>query len=543
MPNVLINLQDLIGTAAGTYLTEHAHEFQGETGARGPVGDKGDTKYLWVRYADNGSGSGISSSPVGKTYVGLAANKDTAVASDMPADYDWILVKGRDGDAGDQGQPGVKGDQGISVHHMKGTNTTDLEGDFGTFGEWDTYTFYGDAAETINLGYFTVRNGMTPEQMDQDGYMRRDTYDLNGSGVVDNAEALGGKSLAQVEQDRDAAILAAQLSLGTNYTVTNNTEKAALSQLTEGDKIFVTDDGDGKWAQYWVTAITDGQGITSTFQLVMDEDTYLNANTKESIKAVYESNLNTNAFTDAEQTKVGYVTVTQAVDLDTLVSDTAANSTHSSSTGADHTFIDQDVTSTGTPRFDSVQLNGGTGTQGLVSWNADEETLDVVLDGAVLQVGQEFIVNVRNATGSTIPDGTPLMYTGSVGNSGRILVAPMNGTSAGNTTKLLGFATTEILNGFDGKATMFGKVRGIDTTGTPYGEVWTNGDTVYISPTIVGALTNVEPTATQVDIAVAVVVNAAVNGTLFARALPDNHNEISLGVQGYIENRLAIVEW
>lgn len=36
-------------------------------------------------------------------------------------------------------------------------------------------------------------------------------------------------------------------------------------------------------------------------------------------KTAYENNADTNAFTDAEQTKVGYVTVTGAVDLDTAV--------------------------------------------------------------------------------------------------------------------------------------------------------------------------------------------------------------------------------
>lgn len=36
------------------------------------------------------------------------------------------------------------------------------------------------------------------------------------------------------------------------------------------------------------------------------------------IKTAYESNANTNAYTDAEKTKVGHITVTQAVDLDAL---------------------------------------------------------------------------------------------------------------------------------------------------------------------------------------------------------------------------------
>ena len=66
---------------------------------------------------------------------------------------------GPDGPVGPQG---LKGDTGISVHHTKGTHTTDPEGDFSAQGEKDTYTMYGDANETIILGWFTIQNGADP---------------------------------------------------------------------------------------------------------------------------------------------------------------------------------------------------------------------------------------------------------------------------------------------------------------------------------------------------------------------------------------------
>ncbi|RKY40285.1 MAG: hypothetical protein DRP85_08840, partial [Candidatus Makaraimicrobium thalassicum] len=43
------------------------------------------------------------------------------------------------------------------------------------------------------------------------------------------------------------------------------------------------------------------------------------------IKVAYEAEPNTNAYTDADKTKVEHVTVTQAVNLDTIESDTASN--------------------------------------------------------------------------------------------------------------------------------------------------------------------------------------------------------------------------
>ena len=60
---------------------------------------------------------------------------------------------------GPQGIDGPQGPIGVGVHHLKGTSTTQNEGDFAYPGETDTYTFYPDANETYPLGWFNVRNG------------------------------------------------------------------------------------------------------------------------------------------------------------------------------------------------------------------------------------------------------------------------------------------------------------------------------------------------------------------------------------------------
>lgn len=111
------------------------------------------------------------------------------------------------------------------------------------------------------------------------------------------------------------------------YSVASLTARGALTGLKVSDRVFVTNDGDGKWALYIVTAITDGEGSTSTFTKVADEDLFTNALSKEAVKSAYESNANTNAFTDAEKTKVGHLSVSQAVDLDTMESDLASTKT------------------------------------------------------------------------------------------------------------------------------------------------------------------------------------------------------------------------
>ena len=84
-----------------------------------------------------------------------------------------------------------------------------------------------------------------------------------------------------------------------------------------------------------------------------------------------------------------------------------------------------------------------------------------------------------------------------LGASGRILGEYMIADGTYPFAKTLGIATEDILNGEDGLVTEFGVVRGINTTGSLYGESWSDGDVLYVSPTIPGGLTSVEPSATQ----------------------------------------------
>ena len=108
-------------------------------------------------------------------------------------------------------------------------------------------------------------------------------------------------------------------------SVADTAGREGLSGLKVGDRVFVADDGDTKWAIYLVTAITDGEGTTSTFEKIADEDLFTNAISAAAIKAAYESNADTNAFSDAEQTKMGHISVSQAVDLDDMETDIASN--------------------------------------------------------------------------------------------------------------------------------------------------------------------------------------------------------------------------
>ena len=340
--------------------------FDGATGAQGPKGDTGDDLTI-TQITYNGNG----------TFNWLFSDGTTYVTPDLK------------GPKGDEGEQGVKGDQGISVHHLKGTSTTNPNGDFGTSPFKDTYTFYGDANETINLGWFVIANGVS------DG-MSAAVYDTNVNGIVDNSERLGGEL--------------------PNY--------------------------------------------------------YVNVSTNQTI--------------------AGAKTFTNNVAVST------------------------------------ISIGGHE-----VSWNTDESTLDVVLNGATLQVGQEQLIRVTNHSGVVINNGMAVMATGTLGNSGRITVAKANLTNV-NARMILGVVTETIASGADGFVTAFGKVRGIQTNGANYGETWVDGGVLYVKDSGNGVLTKVVPTDTQVKLPVAIVISAhGSNGTLFVRvnSIDENHAKAELALK------------
>lgn len=68
-----------------------------DDGAPGDPGKDGETYYTWVKYADDQNGKGMSDSPDGKAYIGLAYNKEVRTESNDPRDYQWSKYKGDDG--------------------------------------------------------------------------------------------------------------------------------------------------------------------------------------------------------------------------------------------------------------------------------------------------------------------------------------------------------------------------------------------------------------------------------------------------------------
>jgi len=169
--------------------------------------------------------------------------------------------------------------------------------------------------------------------------------------------------------------------------------------------------------------------------------------------------------------------------------------------------------------FDTTPTSAPTA-EGSLSWNSSDGTLDLVMKGGnvVQQIGEEQYYTVRNETGSTIANGTPVMSNGVTAGSGRITVTPAIANGSIDELRFIGLTTESITNGINGYVTSFGYVRGLDTRGTPYGETWAEGDVIYVSPTTAGYLTNVEPTAPNLKIVVAIVITRnQTSGVLLVR--------------------------
>ena len=86
----------------------------------------------------------------------------------------------------------------------------------------------------------------------------------------------------------------------TVHSVDDIAGRDALTSVLVSDQVFVEDDGDGRWAIYMVVNATTPL-TSASFVKVSDPDLLNESLSAGQIKALYESNIDTNAFTDAEK--------------------------------------------------------------------------------------------------------------------------------------------------------------------------------------------------------------------------------------------------
>lgn len=149
------------------------------------------------------------------------------------------------------------------------------------------------------------------------------------------------------------------------------------------------------------------------------------------------------------------------------------------------------------------------------------------------QVGEEFFRYGKASAPISDVNLQAVYKTGTVGASGVITFAP---TIAGITRadQILGIATEPIATNSFGRITTSGVVRGINTTGSVYGEVWADNDDIWYNP-VTGGLTKVKPVAPNIKLQMGTVINAgAGSGSFFVNigntsALGGTDSNVQLG--------------
>ena len=401
---------------------------------------------------------------------------------------------------GPVGAAGEQGPEGVGVHHLKGTSTTQSEGDFAYPGETDTYTFYPDANETYPLGWFRVRNGY-------DAYQYAVTAGYPGTEIDFYLE------LANTREYYEQVVLdAAEVAANTTQVGIDASQVAA-------DRVVVEDAKDVAVAAKDIAELSSDV-VQSIFLGAKASDPTVDNEGNPLLIGVmyYNTTSGTLRIWSGTEWNLGAFSAAGAV-VSVNGRDGAVELVNNDITGAvgkDLTdairYSEADKVLTDVNKIImSTDTNLAAGV-GELTWSQDDRTVNIGLgNGVTLQPGQEMMALVRNGTGSTIVDGTIVMVTGSIGNSGRLVVGPYDGVS--DASLIIGIATETIVSGADGMVTSYGKVRGLDTS------AWSEGTILYVNGSVFGTT---ETASLSMKIA-AVITSHATNGVIMVRV--DGHTQ------------------
>ena len=223
---------------------------------------------------------------------------------------------GADGEKGDTGSAGAIGETGAS-----GSDGTDGKTWYADDGSPDGGTgvngdfYYDKLTDSIyrkEVGTWQLQVNLGG--MDSDVYdpqdIQDDAFDTDNhtDGSTNGVYTLAERTLVDV---------------GTSLDTTATTLPSAVNEVkATADGAVQEYDYD---ANTMMIATSDNTPVASTATQVRTfinvEDGATADQSDEEIKTAYENNANTNAYTDSEQTKVGHISVTQAVDLDDIESD------------------------------------------------------------------------------------------------------------------------------------------------------------------------------------------------------------------------------
>lgn len=167
---------------------------------------------------------------------------------------------------------------------------------------------------------------------------------------------------------------------------------------------------------------------------------------------------------------------------------------------------------------------------GQLVWNNTLGTLDLGLKGGttISNVGQHLHTRVVNKTSPLVPltkaGYQVVIVSGAQGQ--RLAVKLAKADNDANSAATLGIVCENIAVNQEGFIVSVGQLTNINTTGSLQGETWNDGDSLYLSPTTFGAITNVKPNAPFHEVRVGYVEYAhAINGKIYVKI--DNGYELN----------------
>lgn len=148
-----------------------------------------------------------------------------------------------------------------------------------------------------------------------------------------------------------------------------------------------------------------------------------------------------------------------------------------------------------------------------------------------LTIGAEMYAQVVNKTGSTLTDGQVVYISGAQGNRPTATLARADSLS---TCRIIGVITADIANNAEGFVTIVGDVHGFNTSG------FTAGDTLYLSSTVAGGVTNVAPSSPNYKVIVGKALNSTINGLISVRAAEPIALNTALGTDDVAPSQGAV---
>jgi len=222
------------------------------------------------------------------------------------------------------------------------------------------------------------------------------------------------------------------------------------------------------------------------------------------------------AFSSAVASVNGQIGVVVLGNEDVGAAEIGSNSDITSLTG-----LTGDISSPTGLQFDTS--NPSSGAVGKLVWGVDDGSLSLGLSatGAQVRVGQDVLYRVRNGTLGTLLKGTLVRCRGVDPGFGQILVEAVAANGTYSDESFMGLTTEDLNSGDPGFVTWFGRLEGLNTSGSSVGEVWADGDLLYASPTVVGGMTKAVPTNPNNRVVAGWVVKAdPLDGMIFVQIRP-----------------------